>query len=334
VTIPLYAAPMAGGPSTPALVRAADDAGALGFLAGGYKTADQLAAQIAEVRGDVARFGVNLFVPNPVPVDRGDYRRYVKVVRREAARYDVAVPDDDPLEDDDYWRDKLDLLLQAPVPVVSFTFNVPDRATVAALQKAGSQVIQTVTSAREAQLAGEAGVDVLAVQSTSAGGHSGTLTPATLPAAVPLPALLAQIRAVSRRPLVAAGGIASSDDVAASLRAGAVAAMVGTVLLRSPESGASAPFKQALADPTRTETLVTRAFTGRPARALRNEFVAAHADEAIAGYPAVHHLTSPMRKAAAAAGDPERINLWAGTGFRSAAVEPAATILGRLVQYL
>jgi nitronate monooxygenase len=105
---------------------------------------------------------------------------------------------------------------------------------------------------------------------------------------------------------------------------------VGTVLLRSPESGASETYKNALADPARTETILTTAFSGRPARALRNEFVSRFHSLAPAGYPALHHLTSPLRKAAAAAGDAEGINIWAGTGYRDATTEPAATILKRL----
>jgi NAD(P)H-dependent flavin oxidoreductase YrpB (nitropropane dioxygenase family) len=328
--VPLLAAPMAGGPSTPALVAAAAAAGALGLLAGGYRTAEQLGEQIAEVRRSGSAFGVNLFVPNPVPVDPSAYRRYAAVVRAEAARYDVDVPDGDPLEDDDHWADKLALLLDDPVPVVSFTFNLPERAAVDALRAAGTLVIQTVTSVPEALAAVDVGADVLAVQSSAAGGHSGTFTPATLPAAVPLQQLLEQTRAVVRLPLVAAGGIATAGDVAGVLGAGAAAAAVGTVLLRSEESAASQPFKDALADPARTDTVVTRAFTGRPARALRNAFVDAHDGEAIEGYPAVHHLTSPMRRAAAAAGDAERINLWAGTGFRAATTESATAILRRL----
>jgi NAD(P)H-dependent flavin oxidoreductase YrpB (nitropropane dioxygenase family) len=77
-------------------------------------------------------------------------------------------------------------------------------------------------------------------------------------------------------------------------------------------------------------TVVTRAFTGRPARGLRNTFTDRYSDAAPLGYPALHHLTRPIRRAAAAAGDPEPMHLWAGTGYRHATDEPAATILARL----
>jgi NAD(P)H-dependent flavin oxidoreductase YrpB (nitropropane dioxygenase family) len=135
---------------------------------------------------------------------------------------------------------------------------------------------------------------------------------------------------VADLPIVATGGLATPEDVAAVLRAGAAAAMVGTVLLRSDESGASAAHKAALADPARDRTIVTRAFTGRPARALANRFTDRYDAEAPAGYPAVHHLTSPLRKAAAAADEPELLHLWAGTGHRHATPEPVTRILTRL----
>jgi len=332
LALPLLAAPMAGGPSTPALVRAAGAAGGLGFLAAGYKTVDDLAAEIAEVH-DLPVFGVNLFVPNPVPVDPAEYRRYAEVVRKEADRYGVDVPAT-PRQDDDEWDAKLALLLDQPVPVVSLTFASPGRVVVNSLQKRGSYVIQTVTSPGEALVAGETGVDALAVQASSAGAHSGTFTPSRPPDEIPLIELIAAVRAVSALPVLAAGGLATPADVAAAVASGATAAMVGTVLLRSPESGASATYKNALADPTRTATVRTRAFTGRPARGLRNAFVDAHDTEAVQGYPAIHHLTSPLRRAAALAGDPERINIWAGTGWRHAEPRPAAHILRDLASGL
>ncbi|MER6943014.1 nitronate monooxygenase [Nonomuraea sp. NPDC000554] len=331
---PVLAAPMAGGPSTPALVVAAARANGLGFLAGGYKTADALAEQIAEVRRHDIAFGVNLFAPNPLRVDPEAFRRYAAAIAPEARAYELDVQAAGIVEDDDHWSDKIDLLLSAPVPVVSFTFAVPDAAVIAPLRAAGTLVVQTVTSPAEARLAADAGADALAVQASAAGGHSGTLTPEHVPASVPLTDLLGRIREAVSLPLVAAGGLATPAGVAEALHAGAEAVMVGTVLLRADEAGTSLPHKAALADPKRRRTVVTRAFTGRPARALANRFTDRYSGLAPSGYPALHHLTRPMRQAAAAAGDPERINLWAGTGYRQATAEPAAQILRRLASHV
>ncbi|WP_329235867.1 nitronate monooxygenase [Actinoallomurus sp. NBC_01490] len=330
LTVPVLAAPMAGGAGTPALVTAAARAGGLGFLAAGYKTPEALAGQIAAVRAEGVPFGVNVFAPNPVPVDLDAYRRYARAIQPEAEPYGLDLTAGEPVEDDDRWKDKIDLLLADPVPVVSFTFGVPEPAVVGALRAAGSLVAQTVTSAEEARRAEEAGAGLLVVQCSAAGAHSGTLTPERMPEEIPLTELLARVRRATELPLIAAGGLATPDDVAGALRAGAAAAMVGTVLLRSEESGASAAHRAALADPARDRTVVTRAFTGRPARGLRNRFTDRYGDSAPSGYPAVHHLTSPLRKAAATANDQEILHLWAGTGHRHATAEPAADILTRL----
>jgi nitronate monooxygenase len=331
---PVLAAPMAGGPSTTALVTAAADAGGMGFVAAGYTTPDALAARISEVRAASVPFGVNVFAPNPQPVDVEAFRRYARAVQEEATRYGLQLTGGDPVEDDDHWRDKIDLLLADPVPVVSFTFGVPDRDVVGALRAAGTLVLQTVTSAEEARIAADAGADMLVVQSTEAGAHSGTLTPERPPPPVPITELLAQVRHAVPLPMIAAGGLATPDAVAGVVRAGAAAAMVGTVLLRTDESGASATHRAALADPARKRTVITHAFTGRPARGLWNRFIERFEAEAPYGYPALHHLTSPLRKAAAAAGDAELVHLWAGTGHRHAAEGPAAAVLGRLAERL
>lgn len=330
IDCPVLAAPMAGGPSTPALVTAAARAGGLGFLAGGYKTAQALAGQIHTVEAQGVPFGVNLFVRNAVPVSPEAYRDYARRVQEEADRYGLTLPDTEPVDDDDHWADKIGLLTAHPVPWVSFTFGIPDAGTVTRLRRAGTTVLQCVTNSDEAHLAAEAGVDALIVQAPAAGGHSATLTPERPLASVSLPELVGAVRQAVRLPVVATGGIATPEDVAAARRAGADAVMVGTVLLRTNESGASAAHQAALADPAFDTTVLTRAFTGRPARALRNHFTDRYSAHAPAGYPALHHLTGQLRKAATAAGDTDRIHLWAGTGYREARAEPAARTLDRL----
>ena len=327
-TSPVVAAPMAGGPTTPALVLAAASAGSLGFLAGGYLSVEALAEQLAEVRRGTRSYGVNLFAPNPVPVDRGEYAAYRRRIGPEATRYGVELPAE-PVEDDDAWRDKLALLVREPAPVVLFTFGVPDAGSLAALRAAGSVLVQTVTSADEARRAAEAGADALAVQASAAGGHSGTFTPEIVPVDRPLPDLVAGVRATVSLPLLAAGGIASADDVRAALAAGADGVVVGTLLLLADEAGTSPAHRAGLLGHDR-ETAVMRAWTGRPARGLRNAFSDSYDGHAPGGYPAIHHLTRPIRRAAAAQADPERVNLWAGTGFRAARRAPAADILRSL----
>lgn len=333
MSIPLVAAPMSGGPTTPAMVSAAARAGALGMLAAGYKTVEAVEAEIKAVRAEGIPFGINLFAPNPVPVDPRRYRAYAAIIQAEADRFGLTLPPE-PIEDNDRFDEKIELLLDDPVPMVSFTFGIPPRDVIAALQRVDSVVAQTVTTVDEAARAHDAGVDMLAVQAADAGGHSGTLSPLRPVTPVPIVDLVGQVVAAVPLPVVATGGLATPGAVAEVIRAGAAAAAVGTVLLRATESGASATHQAALVDPAYTETVLTRAFTGRPARGLRNAFIDAHEAEAPTGYPAVHHLTSPLRKAAAAAGKPDYVHLWAGTGFRHATAEPATDILRRLASDL
>jgi nitronate monooxygenase len=191
-------------------------------------------------------------------------------------------------------------------------------------------VLVTVTDAAEAGAAAELGVDGLVVQGAGAGAHSGVHDPGRLPSAVPLPALLASVGRVTGLPLLAAGGLATPEQVRDVLAAGAVGALVGTALLRTDESGAGRTHRDALVDPRFTTTVLTRAFTGRPARGLRNGFIDRHGAGAPVGYPEVHHLTRPLRRAAETAWDADRLHLWAGTGHRLARTGPAAEILREL----
>jgi len=329
-SMPVIAAPMAGGPTTPAMVLAASQAGSAGFLAGGYKTADELATQVAEVRGQVGTYGVNLFAPNQVFVDPAEYAAYRELLLPLAERYGVDLPVQ-PVEDDDGWQDKVDVLVEAAPPVVSFTFGLPDPAGAAALRRAGCALVQTVTSPEEARLAVDAGMDALAVQSAHAGGHWGTFTPERVPARVLLADLVAAVVAAVDLPVLAAGGVGSAADVDAALDAGAQAVGVGTLLLLAHEAGTNPAHRAGLSAADHGPTVTTRAFSGRPAGALRNGFLAAYDDQAPLGYPALHYLTSPIRRAAAAVADLDNVNLWAGSGYRSAEERPAGEILRSLV---
>ena len=171
------------------------------------------------------------------------------------------------------------------------------------------------------------GVDALAVQGPGAGGHRGTFDPGASPASQSLDHLLADVLAAVDVPVAAAGGLISAEDVAGVLAAGAVAAQLGTAFLLADESGSSPVHRAALQSQEFTETVVTRAFSGRYARGLRNRFITEHDGQAPLGYPEIHYLTSPVRKASVAAGDPQATNVWAGTGWRGARTGSVAEII-------
>ncbi|MDR7082296.1 nitronate monooxygenase [Arthrobacter ginsengisoli] len=340
----IIAAPMAGGTSTPGFVTAVHQAGGLGFLAAGYKSVDAMRAEIGAARASGARFGMNLFVSDaaqlpPSKAVRAQLEEYRGRLAADALRYGVEVP---PLrlDDDDHWQGKVEALLADPVELVSFTFGLPGADVVRAFQQAGSAVLVTVTTVAEALEAAGQGADALVVQHASAGGHSAAFQARTVHASREgshvdsgpgtTAELLARVRSAVGLPLLAAGGVMDRSGLDEVLAAGAQAAQLGTAFLRTDESGARQLYKDALASPHFTETVLTRAFTGRPARALVNEFVRDHPD-APEAYPAVHHLTAPLRAAAAAAGDPERLNLWAGTGWQRARTGSVAEVMAELL---
>jgi nitronate monooxygenase len=317
---PIVQAPMAGGPSTPALAAAVTAAGGLGFLGAGYKDPDAVRRDIDETRSLASGpFGVNLFAPPGPAPDPAVVQAYAATLPPDQVG--------EPRHDDDAWDAKLTLMRELGVPVVSFTFGCPDPPTVAGLSDAGCAVWVTVTTAGEAHAAAGAGADALVVQGVEAGGHRGTWDDAQ-PGDVGLLALLQAIGGAVRLPLVATGGIASGRGVAAVLAAGAAAAQIGTALMLAPEAGTSPAHRDALLEGD-TPTALTRAYTGRTARGIVNDFMRAHHDEAPSGYPDVHYLTQPLRAAARDRGDAENFHVWAGQAYGLARAEPAGDLVRR-----
>ncbi|WP_431996061.1 nitronate monooxygenase [Streptomyces fungicidicus] len=329
---PIVQAPMAGGVSVPQLAAAVSEAGGLGFLAAGYKTADGMYQEIKQLRGLTSRpFGVNLFLPQPETADPAAVGVYAHQLAGEAGWYETELGDPDSGRDDGYDA-KLAVLLDNPVPAVSFHFGVPAREALDSLRRVGTYTLVTATTAEEARAVERAGADAVIAQGVEAGGHQGTHrdVPETDGSGVGLLSLVAQVRESVGIPVVAAGGIMRGGQIAAVLAAGASAAQLGTAFLATPESGAHALHKQALTNPLYVRTELTRAFSGRPARGLVNRFLREHGPYAPAAYPDVHHLTAPLRKAAARAGDAQGMALWAGQGHRMARDLPA----GQLVEVL
>ncbi|WP_433367785.1 nitronate monooxygenase [Actinoplanes sp. CA-142083] len=324
---PVIVAPMAGGPTVPGLVLAAARAGALGFLAAGYKTPAAVEDDLRAVRG--TPYGLNVFVPTPAPADLEPLERYRRLLQDEADRYQVDLP---PLrlDDDDHFAAKVELAITYEVPLVSFTFGVPDLAVTRALREAGSRVLITVTSAGEALQALAAEPNALIAQAGSAGGHASTTSPFGYQGTSVAAEVLAAVRAVADIPVIAAGGTASAADVRALLDAGAAAVQCGTYFLLADEAGTRPAQRAAMLSGDYRETVVTRAFTGQPARGLRNRFTDTYSAAAPIGYPAVHHLTAPIRAAAAKQGDAGALNLWAGTGFAAARARPVAGLVAEL----
>ncbi|MCI4011250.1 nitronate monooxygenase [Brevibacterium sp. ZH18] len=327
--LPIIGAPMAGGTTTPELCAAVARAGGFPFVAGGYLTAEALAPLIDRMRETTDNFGVNLFAPNPVPVDREAFAGFVAALEPVATERGLRL-NPEPVDDDDHYTDKVDYLVDNPVPLVSMTFNISTAEVVDRLHSVGTQVAATVTTPAEARTAAERGVDALIVQGPRAGGHSGTADPTRQIEDRATVDLLREVLAEVDLPIAAGGGVDGVETVEALLQAGASAVVVGTLLLLSDEAGTAPTHRAALQSEEFNETQLTRAFTGRPARALVNDFVRKFDSVAVDAYPAVHHLTKEFRGAAKKAGDPQNLHLWAGTGYRGAQTGSAETIVKEL----
>jgi nitronate monooxygenase len=326
--VPVVLAPLGGGPSTPELVAAVCGAGGLGFLPFGYLTPQAARERLEATRALTGGpLGVNVFVPGAGPVDPAVYARYVERLTEWADRRDL--PLGDARYDQDHFDEKVELLAGDPVPVVSFTFGVPPPAAVERLRAAGSEIWVTVTTPAEAGQASFAGADALIVQGSEAGGHRASFTDSDDEPVYGLLALLQLVAARESLPLVASGGIATGGALAAALAAGASAAQIGSAFMLCPEAGTSAPHREALR--SSGETALTRAFTGRLARGIRNAFMSEHDAAAPVAYPEIHHLTAPLRSAARERGDASLLHLWAGEAHALARELPAAEVVRALV---
>jgi nitronate monooxygenase len=319
LSYPIVQAPLAGGPSTPQLCVAVAEAGGLGFIAAGYRVADDVREEIRKVRGAAGGgFGVNVFVPGPDDGDLDAVRAYVENLGPGAG---------EARHDDDGWEAKLQLLREERVPVASFVFGCPPAEQIAGLRDAGTEVWVTVTDPEEARVATWAGADALVCQGVEAGGHRASFTDREGSEGLGLLALLRAVAAETELPLIAAGGLGDGPSVAAALVAGAAAAQLGTAFLLAPEAGTHPAHREALRHDT--PTAFTRSFTGRQARGLLNRFMTEHPGAPIA-YPQIHHATAPLRAAARERGDSGGFNLWAGQSYRLAREELAGDTVRRI----
>jgi nitronate monooxygenase len=324
-------APLAGGPSTPALAAAVSEAGGLGFVAAGYLAPDDLRAQVDEVRRLTPEpFGVNIFSPPAIQGDAELVQRYAGLITPLAEAEGVSLGE--PRSDDDGYEAKLELLLEKHPAVVSFTFGCPSADVVSALTTAGVEAWVTVTDADEAEQAAVVGADVVVAQGAEAGGHRGSFVDDDNE-----PLLLLRLLRVTRERLsargaiatiVAAGGLMTGADIAAVLEAGASAAQLGTAFLLCPEAGTNPAYREALL--TGRTTTLTRAFTGRRARGLTNAWTERIGADAPSAYPEIHHLTSPLRAHGRRTNNTDLFNLWAGEGHKMARALPAAEIVAQL----
>ncbi|MCM2320959.1 MAG: nitronate monooxygenase [Pseudomonas sp.] len=331
---PLIQAPMAGGATTPELVAAVCNAGALGSFAAATLSPAAMREGVARVRALTDRpFNVNLFIlEDPDPSDEEVARAQARL---DPLRAELGLPPGSrPARFCEDNRAQIETLLELAPPLVSFTFGLLDATTVARFHAAGCRVIGTATTVAEALAWQAVGADLICAQGSEAGGHRGTFLGDPQQSCLGLLALLPQVVAAVNIPVIAAGGIMDGRGIAAALLLGAQAAQLGTAFLCCPESGIPSIWKEAILAARDDSTRLTRAFSGRLARGIANDFMRrlATAEDEVPAYPVQNALTGDIRQAAVRQGRSEYLSLWAGQGAGMARTLPAGELVRTLME--
>jgi len=314
---PLIQAPMAGGATTPELVAAVSNAGALGSLGGAYLNPTELEAAIRQVKTLTRRpFAVNLFAPCAEPVLNDD-QIHAALIATKSYRDELGISDPavkPPFSQN--FADQFAVLLKEQPAAFSFTFGLLERNLLEECRKRDILIFGTATTVQEGLTLEEIGVDAVVAQGAEAGAQRGTFSSQRQDLFIGLAALVPALASKLRIPVIAAGGVMNGRGIAAVLALGAKAAQLGTAFLACDESGISKPYRNALLDPQRRATRLTRAFSGRWARGLENRFMVemASRENAILPFPAQNAFTQDIRKKAAELGMPDFLSLWAGQG--------------------
>jgi nitronate monooxygenase len=334
IDYPIIQAPMAGGATTPEVVAAVSNAGALGSFAAAILPPAAIVEGVARIRALTNKpFNVNLFVletPRPSELELAEALERLAPFREELGLGPGTVPEKF-CEDN---RAQIEALLKLEPPVVSFAFALPDAETVAAFKRAGSLVIGTVTNVAEAKALEAVGADFVCAQGYEAGGHRGTFIGDVENSWIGLMALVPQIADAVKIPVIAAGGIMDGRGIAAVFALGADAAQLGTAFLGCAESGIHPGYKKKLRETPDNGTRLTRTFSGRYARGLVNEFMERMRpyEKDVPAYPVQNALTAELRQAAVKQNRLEYYSMWAGQGAGMSRGMPAADLVNKLIE--
>lgn len=336
LTHPIIQAPMAGA-TTPELALTVSDFGGLGSLGAGTTSPEVLNEQINTIKSRTDRpFMINLMVlsehesntfTSDIPAWLDEYYQKNQI--------DISLPERPALR----FADQLQVLYDNPVPVASFTFGIISAEQVQHLQSLGTRVIGTANHPLEAKAWSEIGADAVCVQGVEAGGHRGGWLPQSANDPMGLLTLIAQTRACTDIPMIAAGGIMTGHAIKAVQTAGAEMAQIGTAFLTTDKCSINDIYKQALLDASTgkrsSETRLTRLFSGKQARGLLNDYLRDFAPfesaDTLPPYPQLNAMTKALRAHAKKNDDAEHQSLWAGQGVAQVRQESTIALLERLI---
>lgn len=314
IKLPIIQAPMAGGITTAKLIAAVSNAGGLGSLGAGYMSPEEIRRGIQEIKSLTDQpFAVNLFIPEKSNATTKQIDHMTKVLKKVCGKVTNKIN----LVHPPYvyaFNEQLQAILEEKIAVFSFVFGIPNKEWIVKLKKNKIKLMGTATTLSEARLLQKHDSDLIVVQGFEAGGHRASFTDTVDNALIGNLALIPQIVDQIKTPVIAAGGIMDARGILAALVLGASAVQMGTAFITCQESGAHPDYKKALLTLTNDNTTLTRSFTGKFARGIKNEFIdkmlAYQAD--ILDYPIQHALTKQVREIAAQKGLINYMSLWAG----------------------
>lgn len=333
---PVIQAPMAGGPTTPALVAAVGKAGALGSFGFAYTQPAAMREQFAAARAlTEAPIHINLFVERtPAPPDEASMHATLSALRPMHEHLGIAPPAPVAAPYAPCLEEQIEAALALKPALLSTHFGALPTALIERAHAQGTLVAASATSVDDAMALQNRGVDLIIAQGAEAGGHRGTFHSDADDAMI---GTLALTRMIVRRcavPVVAAGGIMDGEGLAAALALGACGAQLGTAFLPVDESGAPSVHQRALFERTDAGTTLTRAFSGRPARGIRNAFTeyARTRPFPLLAFPIQNKATAALRARASQQGDGEYMSLWAGQGYPLARRMNAADLVRSIAE--
>lgn len=331
--LPLVQAPMAGVQGS-ALAVAVSNAGGLGSLPGAMLGLDALQAELTRIQAQTTLpYNVNFFCHTPPPpADDAPWRAALAPYYQEMGLDPASIvpgPGRAPFS-----AEAAHLLRAFKPPVVSFHFGLPSPALLEVVRSWGAKVLSSATTVDEALWLQAQGVDAIIAQGLEAGGHRGHFLSDDLARQMGTFALLPQIVRAVNLPVIAAGGIADAQGVAAAMALGAAGVQIGTAYLLCPEATTSAIHRAALQSEAARHTALTNVFTGRPARGILNRVMREQGPlSAVApAFPMATAAMAPLRAAAERLGQGDFSPLWAGQNASGCQALPAAELTRRLAQ--
>lgn len=339
VKYPIIQAPMAGGVTTSTLVAEVSNSGGLGMLGAGYLSPVQTREQIKEVKQLTSHpFGINLFVPNEFMVTEKQIKSANQFLTPIRQQLNLEQKDsmDIPNYNDVYetFKEQIKIVMEEKVPICSFTFGIPSNEIIADLKECNIILMGTATSVREAVKNEKAGMDIVVVQGSEAGGHRGSFIDGDQESLIGLMSLIPQVVDTVNIPVVAAGGIMDGRGLMASICLGAKGVQMGTAFLTCVESGAHEVHKDAILNANEEETVLTRSFSGKWARGIKNKFILEmqKQETLLPDYPVQNTLTQDIRKASSAQNTQDFMSLWSGQSPRLATSQTVNSLIKKLIR--